>query len=76
MPAFKAEKMRVNLRLCINRLKLLEKKKSEWETRGDGRSSYRSRTVPVQGIFQEGGRRRVGMHIPTNTRFPECHIRV
>jgi vacuolar protein sorting-associated protein IST1 len=29
MPAFKAEKMRVNLRLCINRLKLLEKKKTE-----------------------------------------------
>lgn len=30
MPAFKAEKLRVNLRLAINRLKLLEKKKSEW----------------------------------------------
>lgn len=29
MPAFKAEKLRVNLRLTINRLKLLEKKKSE-----------------------------------------------
>ena len=29
MPNFKAEKLRVNLRLCINRLKLLEKKKSE-----------------------------------------------
>ena len=29
MPAFKGEKCRVNLRLCINRLKLLEKKKSE-----------------------------------------------
>lgn len=29
MPAFKAEKLRVNLRLSINRLKLLEKKKSK-----------------------------------------------
>lgn len=29
MPNFKSEKLRVNLRLCINRLKLLEKKKSE-----------------------------------------------
>ena len=29
MPSFKAEKLRVNLRLSINRLKLLEKKKSE-----------------------------------------------
>lgn len=28
MPNFKSEKLRVNLRLCINRLKLLEKKKS------------------------------------------------
>lgn len=27
---FKAERLRVNLRLVINRLKLLEKKKSEW----------------------------------------------
>lgn len=30
MPNFKPEKLRVNLRLCINRLKLLEKKKSEY----------------------------------------------
>lgn len=29
MPNFKPEKLRVNLRLCINRLKLLEKKKTE-----------------------------------------------
>lgn len=29
MPSFKPEKLRVNLRLCINRLKLLEKKKTE-----------------------------------------------
>lgn len=29
MPSFKSEKLRVNLRLCINRLKLLEKKKSK-----------------------------------------------
>ena len=29
MPAFRSEKLRVNLRLSINRLKLLEKKKSE-----------------------------------------------
>lgn len=29
MPSFKAEKLRVNLRLSINRLKLLEKKKTE-----------------------------------------------
>lgn len=29
MPHFKPEKLRVNLRLCINRLKLLEKKKCE-----------------------------------------------
>ena len=29
MPAFKPDKLRVNLKLCINRLKLLEKKKSE-----------------------------------------------
>lgn len=28
MPHFKSEKLRVNLRLAINRLKLLEKKKS------------------------------------------------
>ena len=31
MPSFKAEKLRVNLRLSINRLKLLEKKKSEFQ---------------------------------------------
>lgn len=30
MPSFKPEKLRVNLRLTINRLKLLEKKKSEF----------------------------------------------
>ena len=30
MPVFKSDKLRVNLRLCINRLKLLEKKKSEF----------------------------------------------
>ena len=30
MPRYKGEKLRVNLRLCINRLKLLEKKKSEF----------------------------------------------
>lgn len=29
MPSFKPEKLRVNLRLSINRLKLLEKKKSK-----------------------------------------------
>jgi hypothetical protein len=29
MPSFRAEKLRVNLRLSINRLKLLEKKKTE-----------------------------------------------
>lgn len=29
MPVFKSDKLRVNLRLCINRLKLLEKKKTE-----------------------------------------------
>lgn len=29
MPSFKADKLRVNLKLCINRLKLLEKKKGE-----------------------------------------------
>ena len=30
MPSFKSEKLRVNLRLSISRLKLLEKKKSEY----------------------------------------------
>ena len=29
MPSFKAEKLRVNLKLCMNRFKLLEKKKSK-----------------------------------------------
>lgn len=32
MPAFNGEKLRVNLRLSVNRLKLLEKKKSESES--------------------------------------------
>ena len=30
MPSFKSEKLRVNLRLSISRLKLLEKKKSKY----------------------------------------------
>ena len=30
MPSFKPDKLRVNLKLCINRLKLLEKKKGEF----------------------------------------------
>jgi len=30
MPSFKPDKLRVNLRLSINRLKLLEKKKSQF----------------------------------------------
>ena len=34
MPHFKAEKLRVNLKLCINRLKLLEKKKSRFSLAG------------------------------------------
>ena len=33
MPHFKTEKLRVNLRLAINRLKLLEKKKSAFIAR-------------------------------------------
>ena len=40
MPSFKPEKLRVNLRLTINRLKLLEKKKSEFVLKGVAWSGF------------------------------------
>ena len=49
MPNFKPEKLRVNLRLCINRLKLLEKKKSEFSNTSDVHK------IIVKGVGGEGG---------------------
>ena len=49
MPNFKPEKLRVNLRLCINRLKLLEKKKSEFSNTSDVHK------IIVKGVGGGGG---------------------
>ena len=67
MPNFKSEKLRVNLRLCINRLKLLEKKKSEfllnanyfkhmrWSWPGQGyKPSFKSKVIGGALAFATG----------------------
>lgn len=53
MPSFKAEKLRVNLRLSINRLKLLEKKKSKSITMFT--SAVSRATTPRSTFSSRGG---------------------
>ena len=72
MPSFKPEKLRVNLRLSINRLKLLEKKKSKYLMSA---GSYHYFSLPETAEEAMKARREIADYIK-NKRIERARIRV